>query len=621
MFGILLLALIYIGYSGITNGFRRASRIEYVSNEISHIKNFMQNYNTVYNDRLDNAVLILADIVDDMYSGNRTVLIMLICGAIFVIISAIVIVRSVVIPVSNLVNASKEIAKGNINVNLPKIAADELGELTKQFSGVAMVLKGLTDEMTDMANRHFAGDTEARINENHYEGAFKNVVLKLNELTGSYDQHTLDLCHILNEFGAGDFNVPYAALPGKKAYANNVIESLRKNLKDIGKEIITLSDAAANGDLTMKIDTLKFKGEWAKLAEGLNNLAGVIMEPINEASDVLYKMSNGDFSAVVQGNYKGAFGLIKNSLNSTQEAIASYIYEINSVLYEVANQNLNVQIDRPYIGDFHSIKDSINTIISTLNDILSNIYSSADNIAIGAKQISESSYKLSQGATEQASEVQKLTGSMEIIAKQTSQNEIIASKTNELSSSARRNAEIGNNAMSGMLEAMREINESSDNISRIIKAIKDIAFQTNLLALNAAVEAARAGDHGKGFSVVAEEVGMLAGKSQVAAKDTATLIEGSVQKAFIGMQISNETAEALKIIVRQIIEISNYVHDISASSKEQNEKISQMSKSIAEISQITGENVAISEESAASAEELSSQAEMFRNVVAQFKLK
>ena len=621
MFGILLLALIYIGYSGITNGFRRAGRIEYVSNEINAIQAALQNYQIAYNDRIDAAVLILADIVDDMYSGNRTVLVMLIFGAIFVIIGAIVIVRSVVNPVSNLVCVSKEIAKGNINANIPKIEADELGELTKQFSDIAMVLKGLTGEMTEMANRHFAGDTEVRINESHYEGAFKNVAFKINELIESYDQHMLDLCHVLNEFGAGDFNVPYAILPGKKAYANNVVESLRKNLKDIGSEIAALSNAAANGDLSKKIDALNFKGEWGNLAEGLNNLSGIIIAPINESSDVLRKMSIGDFGATVQGNYKGDFELIKNSLNSTQETIASYISEINSILYEIANQNLDVQICKPYIGDFNSIKDSINAIIFTLNDIFADILSSADYVAGGARQISDSSYQLSQGATDQVSEIQELTDSMEIIEKQTNKTGIIASKANELSSSARQNAESGNKAMGEMLDAMQEINESSVNISKIIKVIQDIAFQTNLLALNASVEAARAGEHGKGFSVVAEEVRTLAGRSRAAAEDTAALIEGSVQKVSVGMQISNETADALKIIMEQVIEISDYVRDISSSSKEQNENIFQMNKSIKGISQVTKQNEAISEKNAASAKELSSQAEAFRNMVTQFKLK
>ena len=257
------------------------------------------------------------------------------------------------------------------------------------------------------------------------------------------------------------------------------------------------------------------------------------------------------------------------------------------------------------VQDITKLQGTLNTI-STLMD---NVKVVSEQVHSGAKQISESSQQLAQDASTQASAVEELNASVDVISEKTqatAQNAVSASK---LSKSAKENALRGNEEMQTMLSAMEGIKTSSDNIAKIIKTIEDIAFQTNLLALNAAVEAARAGDHGKGFAVVAEEVRNLAGRSQLSVRETSELITDTTNRVDEGSQIAVKTAQAFETIIADFDNVSGLVDEIASASSEQADSIGQISVGIAQISNITQSNVAVSEEAAASSEELTAQSD------------
>ena len=267
-----------------------------------------------------------------------------------------------------------------------------------------------------------------------------------------------------------------------------------------------------------------------------------------------------------------------------------------------------------------AVATSFETMRKKMNGALLEMRMAADQVAGGAKNVSDASVSLSQGAAEQAASVEQLSASIAEISSQTKSNAENAEHANGLTQEACDQAAVGDADMQAMLEAMEAINHSSENISKIIKVIDEIAFQTNILALNAAVEAARAGQHGKGFAVVAEEVRNLAARSAKAAKETTDMIEDSIKKVEGGREIAGKTAEALRTIRSQVNQVTELVAGIAKASQEQRLALEQINQGVLQVSQVVQGNSATSEEAASASQELSAQADRMQETAGRFRL-
>ena len=531
--------------------------------------------------------------------------------------------RGISRPIKKLTGAVKRLADGETDIQSTGIdSKDEVGEMANAFRSILTSVKKL-EEDTDMLIEGAAeGELSVRADADQHKGAYRKIIEGFNQTLDAVTDPVNEAAGVLGEVSIGNLNCRVTGdFKGDYAIIKNSLNITIGTLNELVSDTDALIEAAAEGRLSVRADAAKHPGAYRKIIEGFNTTLDTVLQPVNEAVKVLQEVAQGNLGVNLTGDFQGDHAIIKDALNDTIRELNRYIGEISGVLNEIARANITQSIESEYLGDFAQLKDSINKIEKSLNSMLSEINDASEQMAVGTRQLSDGAQVISVGATEQAGSIEELTSSIALIADQTRQNAENSKESNKMALAAKQAAAQCSTQMGEMLKSMEEINESSKNISKIIKVIDDIAFQTNILALNAAVEAARAGVHGKGFAVVAEEVRNLAARSADAAKETTEMIEGSMKKVSAGTGIANETAQALANIVKNVDKAVELGEKIAVASEEQASGIAQVNQGLEQVSQVVQNNSATAQQSAASSQELSAQAELLKNKVEVFRLK
>ncbi|SHI23319.1 Methyl-accepting chemotaxis protein [Sporobacter termitidis DSM 10068] len=363
-----------------------------------------------------------------------------------------------------------------------------------------------------------------------------------------------------------------------------------------------MTDALARTLITR--DILVFGASFAVLLVAVLLTAGGIVRPLKLLAGYAARLAAGDTDfKVATARRRDELGQLSRSIRATQITLKKVSLILGHASGDILAGNLSVRADAAkYPGDFGRIMVGNNQVDDSICGLIRHIRTAAENVASVSQQMSAEAQSVAHGATAQASAIDEISRTVADALKRTRDDRDNADRARRLSETVSAKAAEGSEKMKELSRALEAINKSSSYISDVIKIIEDIAFQTNILALNASVEAARAGVHGKGFSIVAEEVKSLAGKSAAAAKETNELLGDSISKSRQGLTIGEEMERALSEIVDSLDSSVGSIADIAEDCVRQADTIKQLNHGLGQISQVVQSNTATAEESAASSQ-------------------
>lgn len=347
-----------------------------------------------------------------------------------------------------------------------------------------------------------------------------------------------------------------------------------------------------------------------------------IVMPVVKCAKRIQALSQGDLgSPVPQVKSKDETRILADSTAQLVKDFGAIIHEMQDILGAIADGDLTREVSgQPYPGDFAVLWESLRVISDKLNATMAGIVSASGQVSTGSDQVASTAAVLSQGAVEQTSAVEELSGTISNMSVEAKGIAQMTDEAKDVVGEAGGKLQESSEYIDSLNQAMSQITQSSDEIRRIIDTIENIAFQTNILALNAAVEAARAGTSGKGFAVVAEEVRELATKSDQAAKATKELIERSVKAVGSGSLVVGKVTDSVTAAAKMAGEAVEQMEQVAKGVEDQTDAIEQAAAGIVQISGVVQNNSATAEESAATSQELSSQAAMLQQLVGSFRL-
>ena len=587
------------------------------------------------------------------------------------------------------------ISKGDIPAKITDNYNGDFNEIKNNLNQAIGAVNALVADANMLSQAAVEGKLATRADATKHGGDFRKIVQGVNDTLDAVIGPLNVAAEYVDRIAKGD--IPAKITDNYNGDFNEIKNNLNQAIGAVNAlvaDAVMLSQAAVEGKLATRADATKHGGDFRKIVQGVNDTLDAVIGPLNVAAEYVDRIAKGDIPAKITDTYNGDFNEIKNNLNQaigavnalvadavmlsqaavegklatradatkhqgdfrkivqgvneTLDAVIKPVQEGSSALAVMATGDLTVRMWGEYQGDLQLIKESINKVGTSLEDALRKVGEAVSATASASSQISSSTEEMAAGAQEQTSQAGEVASAVEEMTKtilENSKNASVAAETAKLARvSAEQGGKVVDDTVNGMkriasvvnksAETVKELGRSSDQIGEIISVIDDIADQTNLLALNAAIEAARAGEQGRGFAVVADEVRKLAERTTKATKEIAGMIkkiqsdttgavqsmEEGTQEVERGIELADKAGTSLKEIVGVSQKVTDMVTQIAAASEQQSSASEQISKNVEGISKVTGETAQGTQQIARAAEDLNRLTDNLQTLVGQFKV-
>lgn len=502
-------------------------------------------------------------------------------------------------PLNVVAECLDRIGKGDI----PEIGENAYrGEFKRLLDNLNACISGLDGlvETNQVLQRMAVNDLTTRV-EGKYQGIFAEVATATNSAQDRVRSANRACVDVAN----GDFAEIFELYKkvGRRSDNDTFLPGFIQMMESINSlvaEAQMLAGAAIEGNLSVRADASRQRGEFRRVIEGINETLDAVTNPLDVAAGCLDRIGKGDIPERIKNEYRGEFNRLMNNLNASIDSLNSAVH----VATCISEGDLTVKAQA--LSEKDKLGNALIRMSENLRSTVQSVTEAAEQVAKGSEEMSSTSQQLSQGATEQAASAEESTSAMEEIAASIQQNSDNARQTEKIADKAAIDAQSSGKAVSQTVIAMK-------NVAEKISIIEEIARKTDLLALNAAVEAARAGEHGKGFAVVASEVRKLAERSQTAAAEISQLSTDGVRTA-------ESAGDLLTKLVPDIQKTAELVREIAAASAEQSSGAVQVNTSIQQLDQVIQQNASASQQMASTAEELSGQAEVLQTTISFFHM-
>lgn len=393
---------------------------------------------------------------------------------------------------------------------------------------------------------------------------------------------------------------------------------LDASLKAKEKEEAALQKEAAEREAAREAELAQEKEAREKAAAAER---AEMMRTLGESiGTVVSQAKVGNFSSRVEAKFDDeTLATLSSNVNELLDAVDSGIGAAGATLARIAQGDLTQAMDGNFQGAFKELQENTNSMIDSLKELIGGIAGSTESLAHSSSELSDTSDSLSRQTEQNAASLEETSAALEELSASIKQVEQNISSANDNARVASDSARNGSAVAVEAAEAMNRINEASGEISKVVSVINDIAFQINLLALNAGVEAARAGDAGRGFSVVASEVRQLAQRASEASGEIAEVISRSDTAVSDGVEKVKDAEVSLQKISESVIDVSSSIEGVAQAISEQANGISEINTAVSQVDQNTQKQAASFEEVAATSKLLSNEAEGLKKSTSRFK--